>query len=197
MTRVKEGLHWVTTYPDFEQKTDKIKEKVSKKFRILVLIDLGGSIFFRSDEKDVGTKYNFRYKRYSYFFRPGYAETLLKLTKNPRTVVAFYSSMQRKTITPVMHELLSSDELSSLKAQVGIFDREYCSIMRHDKYYKDLADEPYATFRDLQKVFNDPFCVNNGFDATNTLMIDSDTKKVQLWLSNSLITTPYVKEDIL
>ena len=50
-------------------------------------------MFFRTDEKGVGTNYDFRYKRYSYFFRPGYAEMLQELTKNPRTVIAFYSSM--------------------------------------------------------------------------------------------------------
>ena len=96
-----------------------------------------------------------------------------------------------------MHELLSGEDLEGLKSRIGIFDREYCSEMRDDKYYKDLADEPYATFRDLQKVFDDPYCKSNGFNASNTLLIDSDSKKVQLWLDNALITEPYVREDIL
>ena len=86
--------------------------------------------------------------------------------------------MMRKTITPVMHELLGVPELESLKQQIGIFDREYCSEMRDFKYYSDLADEPYATFRDLQKIFDDDFCKSNGFNAENTLLIDSDSKKV-------------------
>ena len=175
---VEEGLPWIKSYKGYSDRVDAIKVAVSKKFRILVLIDLGGTMFYRTDEKGIGSSHDFRYKRYSYFFRPGYAEMLTALAKNPRAVIAFYSSMWRKTITPVMHELLSGDDLEGLKSKIGIFDREYCSEMRDDKYYKDLADEPYATFRDLQKVFDDPYCKSNGFDASNTLLIDSDSKKV-------------------
>ena len=68
--------------------------------------------------------------------------------------------------------------------------------MRHSKYYSELIEEPYDTFRDLQRVFDDQFCRDNGFDASNTLLIDSESKKVQLWLDNALITEPYLKEDV-
>ena len=178
ISRVKEGLPWLKSYSEFQEKIDTVKEAVGKKFRMLILIDLGGSIFFRTDEKGVGNEFDFKFKKYKYFYRPGYAELLLTITKHPRTVVAFYSSMMRKTITPVMHELLGVPELESLKQQIGIFDREYCSEMRDFKYYNDLADEPYATFRDLQKIFDDDFCKSNGFNVSNTLLIDSDSKKV-------------------
>ena len=194
--KIQESLTWVTSYPLFKEKMDTVKEAVGKKFPILVLIDLGGSIFFRTEEKDVGEQFDFKFKRFKYFYRPGYGETLLALTKHPRTVVAFYSSMMRKTITPVMHELLQGEVLEGLKTQIGIFDREYCTQMRHFKYYSEISDEPYDTFRDLQKVFDDKFCKDNGFNASNTLLIDSDSKKVQLWLDNSLITEPYLKEDV-
>ena len=56
-----------------------MKDAICKKFRILVLIDLGGSLFFRSNDKDVGMQFDYKFKRYKYFFRPGYAETLLAL----------------------------------------------------------------------------------------------------------------------
>ena len=61
----------------------------------------------------------------------------------------------RKTITPVMFELLHGSELEGLRSQIGIFDREYCTEMRHSKYYSELIEEPYDTFRDLQRVFDD------------------------------------------
>ena len=54
ISRVKEGLPWLKSYSEFQEKIDTVKEAVGKQFRILILIDLGGSIFFRTDEKDVG-----------------------------------------------------------------------------------------------------------------------------------------------
>ena len=50
--------------------------------------------------------------------------------------------------------------------------------MRDSKYYSDLKEEPYDTYRDLQLIFDDQFCQENGLDANNTLLIDSDSKKV-------------------
>ena len=35
---------------------------------------------------------------------------LLKLQSHPRVVLCFYSSMMRKTIVPVMHELMHDSE---------------------------------------------------------------------------------------
>ena len=35
-----------------------------------------------------------------------------------------------------------------------------------------------------------------GFNESNTLLIDSESEKVQLWLENSLIIDPYSKEDV-
>ena len=35
-----------------------------------------------------------------------------------------------------------------------------------------------------------------GFNESNTLLIDSESEKVQLWMENSLIIDPYSKEDV-
>ena len=46
-------------------------------------------------------------------------------------------------------------------------------------------------------MLNDPFCKQeHGFTEKNTLLVDSDSRKVQLWLDNSLINEPYSKEDL-
>ena len=93
ITAVEEGLPWIKSYKSYSERVKAIEDAISKKFRILVLIDLGGTMFYRTDEKGVGSNHDFRYKRFSYFFRPGYAEMLTALAKNPRAVIAFYSSM--------------------------------------------------------------------------------------------------------
>ena len=175
---MKVKFDWLINDCHVRDSYTKFHEIGIKKFRIMILIDLGGSMFFRSCDKDLPDDFNFKMKRYKYFFRPGYKHLLLKIANNPRTVVAFYSSMIRKTITPVMLELLSDPELDEIKDKIGIFDRDYCSQMRDSKYYSDLKEEPYDTYRDLQLIFDDQFCQENGLNANNTLLIDSDSKKV-------------------
>ena len=124
---MKVKFEWLTNDFHLSGSYTKFYELGMKKFRIMILIDLGGSMFFRSCDKDLPDDFNFKMKRYKYFFRPGYKHLLLKIANNPRTVVAFYSSMIRKTITPVMLELLSDPELIEIKDKIGIFDRDYCS----------------------------------------------------------------------
>ena len=70
--------------------------------------------------------------------------------------------------------------------------------MKESDYYKKLMPEgeDWATYRDLTKVFNDPKIQQKAFAASNTLLIDSEAEKVQLWLSNSLVVEPYSKEDV-
>ena len=123
---------------------------------------------------------------------------LLQLVGHPRIKLCFYSSMMRKTIVPIMHEFLHDAEgkLDRIKNLIGIFDREYCREMRTHKYYEPLKEENYDTYRDLHSIFQDPFCQQNGFTEMNTILIDSDSRKVQLWLENTIITEPYTREDV-
>ena len=75
---------------------------------------------------------------------------------------------------------MKTDELEKLKPNIGCFDREYCSLMKECDHYKKLMPEgeDWATYRDLTKVFNDPKMQQKGFDASNTLLIDSESEKV-------------------
>ena len=90
------------------------------------------------------------------------------------------------------------DALQKVSANIGIFDREYCSLMKDCDHYKKLMPEgeDWATYRDLEKVFADPKMQQKGFNATNTLLIDSEAEKVQLWRENSLVVEPFTKEDV-
>ncbi len=68
--------------------------------------------------------------------------------------------------------------------------------MRDLEYLDPIREKTYDTYRDLNAIFCDPYCKKKGYTAQNTLLIDSDSKKVQLWLDNTLISEPYSKEDI-
>ncbi len=75
--------------------------------------------------------------------------------------------MMRKNITPVMSNLLHDDErkLDAIFPRVRTFDREYCKEMRDLEYYAPIIEETYDTYRDLNAIFCDPFCRENGYTA--------------------------------
>lgn len=92
------------------------------KFKVLVLVDLGGTIFFRSSDKDVkGAKFDFKHQRNMYFYRPGHSVFLKSIFDHPRIKLAYYSSIMKKNIVPALSDLLSGD-LEPLKKKVTIFD---------------------------------------------------------------------------
>ena len=68
--------------------------------------------------------------------------------------------------------------------------------MRNNAYYKKAMLEPYDTFRDLKKIFDDPVCQQRGCNQRSTILIDSESRKCQLWLDNTIISQPYTKEDV-
>lgn len=41
-------------HPNYPAAIENVEKDVGNKFKILVLIDLGGSLFFRTDKKDCG-----------------------------------------------------------------------------------------------------------------------------------------------
>lgn len=50
--------------------------------------------------------------------------------------------------------------------------------MSKDAELERLIEEPWDTYRDLDKVFKDYFCEKNKFNYANTLVVDSDARKV-------------------
>ena len=119
---------------------------------------------------------------------------LKRIFNHPRAILGFYSSIMRKNITPILLELLQGD-LADIRENILIFDREFNTEMIQSNYYKKLAVNSWDTYRDLQKVFDSQICQMVGFGQENTLMIDSESEKVQLWIENALIVNQYVKED--
>jgi len=88
-----------------------------------VLVDLGGTIFFRSSEKSVrGSKFDFKHKGNMHFFRPGHRNFIKTLFEHPRITFGFYSSIMLKNIVPVMFEVLSGD-LEPYRKDFKVFDQ--------------------------------------------------------------------------
>ena len=97
---IQNKLIWLYSLPLFLERIDVLNEAAYKKFRILILIDLEGTILYRSPNS-IDVKHDFEYEGVQYFFRPGYADILTSLIRHPRTSIAFYSSMTQKAIVRV------------------------------------------------------------------------------------------------
>jgi hypothetical protein len=168
----------------------------------MVLIDLGGTIFFRTDDKSSFTRRDdFKLKKNFYFLRPGHEDFIRKIAEHPRVLLCFYTSIMRKNVVPILYKVLDENtllgyDLSDLRDKVGIFDQSHCSVMVEHKYYKELAEDKWNTYRDVEKVFSSDYCQEHGLDASNSLLIDSDSRKVQLCLENSLVNTGYMLADV-
>lgn len=88
-----------------------------------MLIDLGGTIFFRTGDKDArACEFNEKIAKYMYFYRPGYRELLSTLHKDPRVKLAFYSSIMAKNIVPIMTRMCEDEMLQPLAQSLTIFD---------------------------------------------------------------------------
>jgi hypothetical protein len=60
---------------------------------------------------------------------------------------------------------------------------------------KKFMLEDWDRYRDLDLVLANPM-LQGAYSLQNTLNIDSDSEKVQLFLQNSIVSEPYLVEDI-
>ena len=87
-----------------------VEQEVSRKFPLLVLLDINGTVLCRTDEKAAKTlPCDFKRKKYFYFYRPGITTLLLALDRHPRITIGFYTSIMAKNVVPVMTEFLQKD----------------------------------------------------------------------------------------
>lgn len=68
--------------------------------------------------------------------------------------------------------------------------------MRDLKCYSDIKEENYDTYRDLHAIFQHPDCKQKGFTEKNTILVDSESRKCQLWLDNTIVSEAYTMEDV-
>ena len=68
--------------------------------------------------------------------------------------------------------------------------------MRDHPYYSNLKTDNWDMYRDLNKVWEDGICKEKGYNAKNTVMIDSSETKVQLFRDNSIVNRAYELQDV-
>ena len=80
------------------------------KFPILVLIDLGGTVFYRSSDRNArGSKFDAKIHKYMYFFRPGHKNLLKTLFNHPRLTLGLYTTIMQKNMVAIMKNLFKGE----------------------------------------------------------------------------------------
>ena len=108
--------------------------EICTKFKILVLISIQETIFYRintdQEESPDARDFDFTLKqgcgRFEYFMRPGFKKFLRRLIEHPRSQFCFCSNFFTKNLQPLLFEILSDKYgLMDLKNRVGNFDTNY------------------------------------------------------------------------
>ena len=176
---------------------EKVKEDAQKSDPILILIDVGGSILYRSGkklnlaERQSGKSYC-QIKMHHHYYRPNFDIFLQQLISHPRVQLAFYTSIMRKNVMPLLFKIFDMPTLSPHRQYIfEVFDQDY--------NVPDLgpSKKPYATKRCLTKVLEHHKCIDFGFNEHNVLMIDSELDKVRDYPLNSIVINAYDEDDVL
>ena len=92
---------------------------------------------------------------YEYYLRPGFKTYLRRIIEHPRSQFYFYSSLSKKTLTPIFSHIFNEKYgLLDLRESFGLFDRSDCSPMKDNKVLQHVEQYPSDTYKDLEKVFN-------------------------------------------
>eukprot|EP00854_Cymbomonas_tetramitiformis_P032419 gene32419-41115_t len=184
--------------------------------RVLILLDLNGLLVCRTKERlplrqpDFIVPVGYRKQIPTYYYiRPFARELVSCLLHDPRCEVAIYTSIMAKNMMPVLRAF--DNYFKDMTAQ-GTFEPIECDasasgyIDSYDESLSDtvigLFDQPYNapdpegpndwdTKRDLDLIWRVPKIRCQGFDHTNTLVIDAEERKVKDYRENALVVPEY------
>lgn len=145
--------------------------------QILVLVDMNGTLLVRSKQRLAGREPDVSSSGMHYYVRE-HADALMEWLRNQRYVVmAFYTSMRMSSAQPAVDLLCRG---------ATIFDREF---NQHDP----SGDNPWDTMRDLNKVWQHV----DGFDDTNTIVIEDTMRKMRDHPRNVVVVPSYTETTVL
>lgn len=86
-----------------------------------------------------------------------------------------------KNCFPIIKDLIhSNNKLKRLQKHFHIFDQKFCHEMSALQNYQPLMENEWDFFKSLEVLMNekDGHCEKFGFNASNILLVDSDSEKV-------------------
>ena len=107
VTRMIKVLDNLGLSEQFDEQLQRLKRDVGKRFPILLLHDIGGTLIYRDKKQPVGpngeTNEDFLMNKNRFIYvRPGASEYVKRLQSHPRVIFGFYSSMIQKNVDDVL-----------------------------------------------------------------------------------------------
>ena len=184
-----------------------LKEYIDKMFPpLLVLMNINGLLFHRTNQvitfvnqahkKDDRWVETIRQGKNYVYLREGNLTFLKALMQHPRVRFAFYSSIMRKNILPIIVKLFEKETTLMQLYMRQLFDQEFCTKT------PNITGEKYGMIRDLNKVWDSSFCATTKkdlgevYNKKTTLMLESDEIDVFMCHKNSLIVDRFSREDV-
>jgi len=143
--------------------------------KVLLLLDLNGTIAYRSEAAVAGVPPLLYLRHKNFYPRMGIDSFVKEVGREGDFLVAIYTSVMRHNVMPFVQALFP-DERGIFK----IFDRNF------NKEDPNAVNE-WDTIRDLSKIWASV----RGFDATNTILIDNETRKFCETPRNGIVVPEY------
>lgn len=145
----------------------------------LLLIDLNGTVIFRTEEQIPGAKYTAAFRGKFYYARPDIISFLREMSKH--YVVGIYSSVMRHNITTF---LMAMDP--NWKSYITyIYDRDFTKPDPN-------GENKWDTIRDMDKIWT-----ISRHSELDTVLLDNEPRKVQEVVDNAIIVPEFGRAQVL
>ncbi len=172
--------------------------------KTLVLLDFNGTLVHRIKDNKIPRNYpppDYTVRFSNYWTRPGAAELACILLNDPRCVLGVYTSIKAINMRSVIQGF---DNVFEKKSKEGRFEytsvygttvTDYSSIHKSGTWIFDrefnivdpTGSKAWDTIRDLNRIWKDRRVNEEGFDSTNTIIVDAEGRKVRNWMSNAIV----------
>lgn len=158
--------------------------------KLLVLFDINKTLVYKCDKKVPKALLPYKLiKGHAVYIRPGVEYLLQPMLCSDHVQVGVYSSMKKAMINETLKALLENLRLLEKKDSVWIFDRDCC--------VPDLnGTNIYDTIKDLELVWRQDIVRKQGFDKTDTIIVENDVKKASKCIGNLVRMVPFDENDV-
>lgn len=92
---------------------DETQDYALQRFHILVLVDLGGTMCYRTSEqiKGINRRPEYQVRHHFHYFRPYNTNFIKALITHKRIKLAFYTNITRKNAMPLVYRIFQTPDL--------------------------------------------------------------------------------------
>jgi hypothetical protein len=177
-----ESLQVSTKVASFEESKPFYNPKTKSK--LLILVDMNGTLLHRSPTKLGGKKNDCKALSMYVYFR-NFAKVFCNWLAEIQNIdVCFYTSMKAQSASIIIESLLEKDK------KIHLLDQTY------NKRDPD-GENSWSMMRDMKRIWSLEGCPSFGHSEKTTIMIDDSPNKMKEYPDNVYIIPAYVEEYVV